>query len=88
MLLITNIYGRGLVIPTFYYFIVAGRISHLICRVCVMNGVKVFKFSLEKRCVIKYYCPVKLLKRKKLRAESICGFSPNCYLCFRHKSNR
>ena len=34
---------------------------------------------------LSYYCPVKLLKRKKLRAESICGFSPNCYLCFRHK---
>ena len=32
-----------------------------------------------------YHCPVKLLKRKKERAESTCGFSPNCYLCFHHK---
>ena len=35
-----------------------------------------------------YHCPVKLLKRKKLRADSNYGFSPNCYLCFRHKTNR
>ena len=36
----------------------------------------------------KHCCPVKLLKRKKERAESTNGFSPNCYLCFRHNNNR
>ena len=35
-----------------------------------------------------YHCPVKLLKRKNKEAESTNGFSPNYYLCFRHKTNR
>ena len=30
----------------------------------------------------------KTFEKKKERAESICGFSLNCYLCFRHKTNR
>ena len=34
-----------------------------------------------------YHCPVILLKRKKERADSTNGFSPNCYLCFRHNNN-
>ena len=63
-----------------------------------MNMVKVFIKGLEDKelsSFLRYY-PARIkislssntFEKKKLRAESTVGFSPNCYLCFRHNNNR
>ena len=63
-----------------------------------MNMVKVFIKALEDKelsSFLRYYparikisLSSKTFEKKKLRAESTVGFSPNCYLCFRHNNNR
>ena len=63
-----------------------------------MNMVKVFIKALEDKelsSFLRYYptrikisLSGKTFEKKKLRAESTVGFSPNCYLCFRHNNNR
>ena len=33
-----------------------------------------------------YSCPLNIIQeRAQERSDTICGFSPNCYLCLRHK---
>ena len=63
-----------------------------------MNMVKVFIKGQEDKelsSFLRYYptrikisLSGKTFEKKKLRAESTVGFSPNCYLCFRHNNNR
>ncbi len=64
-----------------------------------MNMVKVFIKGLEDKelsSFLRYY-PTRIKislssktfeKKKKEGADSTNGFSPNCYLCFRHNNNR
>ena len=64
-----------------------------------MNMVKVFIKGQEDKNLSSFlrYYPARIKislsgktfeKKKKLRAESTVGFSPNCYLCFHHNNNR
>ena len=63
-----------------------------------MNMVNVFIKGLEDKDLSSFlrYYPARIkislsgntFEKKKLRAESTVGFSPNCYLCFHHNNNR
>ena len=63
-----------------------------------MKMVKVFIKGLEDKDLSSFlrYYPARIkislsgntFEKKKLRAESTVGFSPNCYLCFHHNNNR